>query len=401
MQSGGGVRWVVSCVLLVANGCATPRIQYKARVDGVIAAHPRTDKQVPPPAALDAKPWRVGQWALYGDGASYEMITVVGLEPCGTWIEIDAVAYHARTRRTLCLHADDGALQLAIIETDDGPPAFFDLRTAPDRGTAQGLATDIARLVPPQWATEGLVREDVVVPAGRFASALRTNEPTGPRWTHPDVPFDATVKRGTSDGRVVELLAYGDEAGRDVLPELKAALAAARAPRRTPRMFIGFSTAAGYLTGSAADAGTSLATTGSVVGFRVSDEVDLVAEIVNGRPAYVAPAMTPLPVATLGGLRWSPWRLSHLSPHRLLGASALYVQATLGYVDLRSSSATATSVASGLALGATLGWLGAQQHDWAAGIELGDHVGVFDNGEGVRHALTLTMFVQLYLPLRW
>ena len=420
------LRVAVVCLAAATTGCAHPTVgvAYKARVDGVLAAHQHSSKPVPALTTLDGKPWKVGQWALYKRSTSpgdlgYEMISVVATDPCGIWIEIESQGYDDRSQWTLCLrpaaadgHTDD-IVQVAIREGRGRLPEIVDFRTGPSAEHRASLAPVVARLVPPRWPEDGpeLAREDLDVPAGHFAGAIRSTERTaGPpsvdetRWAHPDVPFDATVRRKRSDGREDVLLAYGDEGARSILPELKAQLRAASEPTPTPGLFIGFGTGGGWFSGASGQAGSRVATSAGVIGMRLTAEVDLIAEFGGVYGARYAPDRTLQQATAIGlvGARWSPFRLSHLEPRWFLGASALYVQADLGYTEFeRVSTTEVTTVARGLALGAAVGWLGCQARDWVVGLELSDHLAVFDAGEGVRHSVELTGLLQIYLPLAW
>jgi hypothetical protein len=216
----------------LAGACARPPVAdpYKADVDAVIAKHPASTRTIPEPASLTAKPWKVGQWALYvHQGASaqpaYQRIRVVGEGSCGVWIAAEARTYRALYKWRLCVQpATHGGnpldlVQVFIVQNAGAPKTIDahggDAREKHDReGFVQGL-------LPPHIADGDpqLVREDVDVPAGHFVRVVRETQhlDTGGdavRWFSPDVPFDGTIKRHTQAFDFV-LLAYGDSSSPD------------------------------------------------------------------------------------------------------------------------------------------------------------------------------------------
>lgn len=218
--------------LVLAGACATTPVAepYKADVDAVLSKHPGTTKTIPEPATLTAKPWKVGQWALYKhQGASaqpaYQRIRVVGEGSCGVWIAAEARTYRALYKWRLCVHPATGQgnaldlVQVFIVQNAGDPktiePHSGDARAKRDReGFVQGLL--------PPHITDGdpqLVREDVDVPAGHFVRVVRETQHLDDggeavRWFSPDVPFDGTIKRHTRTFDFV-LLAYGDSSSPD------------------------------------------------------------------------------------------------------------------------------------------------------------------------------------------
>jgi hypothetical protein len=217
---------------VLSGACATASVAepYKTDVDGVIAKHPATTKTIPEPGTLAAKPWKVGQWALYehhgADGRpAYQRIRVVGEGSCGVWIAAEARTYRAHFKWRLCVHpaADRGGSVLDLVQVfiiqNDGAPKTIDVHSGDSRakhdreGFVQGL-------LPPQIADGDpqLVREDVDVPAGHFVRVVRETQHLDGgetvRWFSPDVPFDGTIKRHTPTFDFV-LLAYGDSSSPD------------------------------------------------------------------------------------------------------------------------------------------------------------------------------------------
>lgn len=231
------MRWPATLILVSA--CATTAAPvadpYKADVDAVLAKHPATARTIPEPATLAAKPWKVGQWALYvhrgTSQPAYQRIRVVGTGACGVWISAEARTYRAHFKWRLCVRSADytagNALDLVqvFIVQNDGAPKTIDAHSG-DARAKHDREGFVEGLLPPQIA-EGdanLVREDVDVPAGHFVRALRETRHLDDgsdvvRWFSPDVPFDGTIKRHTRAFDLV-LLAYGDSSSPDATDDL-------------------------------------------------------------------------------------------------------------------------------------------------------------------------------------
>src|SRR6185312_15392680 len=124
-------------VLWLAGACATTPVAepYKADVDAVIAKHPARTKVIPEPVSLTAKPWKVGQWALYehqGAHIAYQRLRVVGEGSCGVWIAAEARTYRALYKWRLCVHPANhqgNALDLVsvFIVQNAGAPKTIDV----------------------------------------------------------------------------------------------------------------------------------------------------------------------------------------------------------------------------------------------------------------------------------
>ena len=432
MQFVVALRVTAACAVgFVAAGCARSYVNpaYTADVDRVFAAHAGSNRRIAAPATLEPKPWKVGSWALYKRGGSYvqqryegyETISVVAVDPCGIWISSDSHGYYDRHRWMICLRLKaDGSVdtsadpkdlvQIAIWESNGGPPDIVDFRNGQNTKERDALRPDINWLFPPRGLDNAnLPREDVDVPAGHFAQTIRTTEKLDPggsrevtRWSHPDVPFDGAVKRLTSDGRERVLLAYGDDGATSVVPDLAGALATAMQPKPTPSNFMGIGIGFGWFSGKASEQSSQASKFGLTAGLRVAPKIDLIGEVggFEGADYSPDPMLSQSAFTVLLGARWAPFRLPHLQPRPLpRGASALYVQADLGYTELfRDTMNDTNTVARGLVVGAALGWLGYQGHDWAFGLEVNDHIAFFNSGEGIRHSVGLMGVWQLYLP---
>jgi hypothetical protein len=217
------------CVVLIwlVGACATPPVAdpYKADVDGVIAKHPASAKTIPEPVSLEAKPWKVGQWALYehqGAHVAYQRLRVVGEGSCGVWIAAEARTYRALFKWRLCVHPAThrgNALDLVsvFIVQNAGEPKTIDAHSG-DARAQHDREGFVEGLLPPQIDPQ-LAREDVEVPAGHFVRVVRETQHLDDggeavRWFSPDVPFDGTIKRHTQAFDLV-LLAYGDSSSPD------------------------------------------------------------------------------------------------------------------------------------------------------------------------------------------
>ena len=432
MQVGVTWRGIPGLVGLVAAGCAHSYVNpaYKADVDRVFAAHAGSNRQIAAPATIEPKPWKVGAWALYRRGGSsvqmgdegYERISVVAEDPCGTWVLDESHGYYDQHSWMICLRPvaagpTDASIdpvelvQVAIWESNGGSPWIVDFRNGQNAAYRTVVTAVASRLLPdPGLDRADLPREDVDVPAGHFAQAIRTTEMLDPktqlrfaRWSHPDVPFDATVKSSTSDGRERVLLAYGDDGATSVVPSLASALASAMQPKPTPSSFLGIGFGFGSLTGHAGEQSSRADKAGVVLGMRVASKLDLIGEVgVVDQADYSPDPLRSLSTfAVLLGVRWAPFRLAHLQPRfGFAGAAAFYAQADLGYTELwRRSMDDVDTLARGLVVGAAVGWIGCQGTVWAIGLELNDHIAFFNSSEGIRHSVGLMGVLQLYLPL--
>jgi len=422
------------CSLALFAACAHthtyhPDPAYRIDVDRVLAEHTRSTREVAAPAALEPKPWKVGQWALYKragkyvtDGfEGYEKISVIAEDSCGVWIVDESHGYVDRHRWTFCLRRPDAAteahtdpvdlVQVAIWESNGGPPDIVDLRFGQNSKESREILLPVAaQLLPRHWSDPAsLPREDIDVPAGHFLQALRmtvTRNGTTPgadtRWAHPDVPFDATIRRLTSDGRDYVLLAYGDNGEGGVVPKLATVTAAKLAPAPTPANYVRIGFGYGWLSGHSTEQSSEADSLSMMFGFRVSPKVDVVVETggLVGATYSPDPTRSQSTYIALLGARWAPFRQPYVQIRpQPRGASALYVQADIGYTELLRDTINGTDTAArGLVLGAGVGWLGINAHDWAMGFELEDHVSFLNRSEGVRNSVGLLALWQLYLP---
>ena len=222
--------------------CAGPQIKaaYKSDVDATLAeGHASMSMER---AALAPHPWKVGQWALYRtvtDGKpGYEKYSIVGEDDCGFWLEQVQQDYYRRSVSKICYTrmpwlpdasghyvADTMDLvQVMITQGDTGRAQVFDFRRNPQMKESMKMLAQT--MVSFDWANkESLPREDLVVPAGRFAGTVTFPISVTVLWKtinvtthiHPEVPVYGVVRSDASTGRVSELLAFGETGATSVL----------------------------------------------------------------------------------------------------------------------------------------------------------------------------------------
>jgi hypothetical protein len=363
----------VGSVVLAAAGCARSyvNVAYKADVDRVLTTRTSSNKHIAAPATLEPKLWKVGQRVFYKrgggpDDTGYEKISVVAADPCGIWIVDETRGYYDWTKWTLCLRPQANApndanidaldrLQVAIWESSGGPPQVIDFRYGQNTKRKKSLRSVVSRLLPPRWLDNGsLIREDVDVPAGHFAQAIRATErldaPTPldvSRWSHPDVPFDAMVKARMSDGREFVLMAYDDDGAESLLPELATKLGAAAMPVERSRLFVGLGYAFSWFSGTASAASSGANNFAGQLGIRVTPKLEIFGEALAIGINRLSPDLVLSQTAFLAVLavRWSPFGPARTRSPRLPLADSLYVRADAGYAELERASLTKSDVA--------------------------------------------------------
>ncbi len=318
--------WVV--VILTISGCATggSNLAYRANVDAFIAGHARNTAPIPAPTNLEPKPWQLGQWALYkktqADGkVDYERVSVVALDSCGTWIERMIQNYDGLWRWTVCVRPPRDAsvtlddLQVVITEMMGSELGVFDFRDGQAAG-AKRFEWIVSDLAAPWRGNFGLAREDLDVPAGHVSQAVkRTSLDRGVRvtiWSHPEVPFDGMVKQ-LSEGRMVELLEYGDQGVSGAVSRLALELAALE---HKPQVRSGGYLGLGYGVGRFSDTQRTAETITGQLGRRVAPRLDLLVVAEGITLERYAPDPTLSQSAGLGllAVRWSPFRPLHYRP---------------------------------------------------------------------------------------
>ncbi len=89
--------------------------------------------------------------------------------------------------------------------------------------------------------------------------------------------------------------------------------------------------------------------------------------------------------------RWHPFR------ERYGLSSGLYAQGGVGFAAFTLPS---DEVVDGIAASAAIGWIsGKLDDDWASGFELRDEVAWFADGRGLSNSISVTLFLQLRVPL--
>ncbi len=231
-------------VLLWIAACAGPQIKaaYKSDVDATLASQAPASRDVPR-AALEPRPWQVGQWTLYRtvhDGKpGYEKLSIVAHDDCGFWLEQVRQDYYHRSITKICyarmpwLPDTSGnyvantmdLVQVMVSQGDRGRPQVWDFRKNPQMKESMKLLAQ--SVVSFDWVNkDSLPREDVAVPAGRFAGAATFPITVTVLWKtitvttriHADVPVYGIVRSDASTGQSSELLAFGDTGAESVLP---------------------------------------------------------------------------------------------------------------------------------------------------------------------------------------
>lgn len=193
---------------LVACGGKSKPPAYVSDVDQVLAARP-TPREVAPPAGLEAQPWQVGQWALYrmttGNVVGYMRYRAVAQDTCGLWFEQTIADRSNKLVITLCLPSPPDLTTAAQATVQVNGGAAQPMNPPPKDITLAGAG----------WAQQAdAPREDVTVPAGRFAGSVKTTTTlkgvATTVWSHPAVPLAGTVKAQAANGLTTELVAFGD-----------------------------------------------------------------------------------------------------------------------------------------------------------------------------------------------
>lgn len=200
---------LVLIALAACGGKSKPAAPpYVSDVDQVLATKP-APREVAAPAALEAQPWKVGQWALYrmttGDVVGYMRYRAVAQDTCGMWFEQTIADRSSKLVIKLCLPSppDLTTAAQATVQVNDGPAQ--PMTPPPKNMTLAGTG----------WTQQaGAPREDVTVPAGRFAGTVKTTMTlkgvATTVWSHPAVPLAATVKAQAANGLTTELVGFGD-----------------------------------------------------------------------------------------------------------------------------------------------------------------------------------------------
>jgi hypothetical protein len=422
---------------LIAVGCSAARQNTATLAPLEEVAHRRVEREVPASTTLESLPWKVGQWALYRRQApnrsgeksvTYQTISVLAEDACGIWIKVVQQAGADRSEWTACFRATSDSqssrslldrLQVVITQRSGHKPIVTDFRAGRDADRRSELAWIAAVSRRRSWAgiepVPGPVREDVEVPAGRFRQAVRetVGDSQGAmqwsHWYHPDVPFSGVIRTSavraghTDGGYELILLDYGHEhAGSPVLAAATEGTSASEPEVGvTSPVFMALGIGSGWLVDGQQSSHRAMGL-GLDWGYRVADTLDVQCGfrgIAHARESSPA-GMTYDTLSVLLGMRWSPSRRARVRPRPLpYGASALYAQAAVGYTQLALDDLDARRVvARGIALGGAVGWLGFRGSDWALGVELSDHLAIYNADQRMRHNIAFGVIAQLYLP---
>lgn len=224
------------CLSLVfVAACFGPSVRpaYQKDVEVTLAGHAAGNRDVGP-RPLQLQPWRVGQWALYRTSdhgkLGYQKVSVVATDDCGIWIEqVTQDAYHRSISKVCYRSMPELAsgrpigdaidlVQVMVTRGDSGKPMVWDFRQNPAaRDQIKVIANSLVNV---GWiGDERLAREDVAVPAGRFAGSARWPMTVNALFTtidvtamiHTEVPVWGLVRTSASNGMTTELVDYGQD----------------------------------------------------------------------------------------------------------------------------------------------------------------------------------------------
>lgn len=351
-------------VALIATACSRPhlRSQYAIDVDWAIARHSKENstRRVPAPASLEPRPWKIGQWARYmvrtpgagGDRLSIHALRVLAEDSCGIWIEFVAQDYEHRSVTTMCFSASAvrptnarevvDRLQIVISERNEDVPIVYDFRDPRDAAGKRAYEAVAWNLVVPSFVDSAeLPREDVDVLAGHIAGTIRRTSVSGPSpslalWSHPDVPFDATVKATFQHGVEHVLLDFGDKTA-SVMRYHAIELTRALTPKPRPRTFIGLGLSLSRFTRTA----NQVSNTAPNFSFRSGSHLTPSLALVGRGSLIVGAEYAPDPTQTqdafrlLMGIRWAPFHPGYFGPREETLASRFSIEAALGYAELK------------------------------------------------------------------
>jgi hypothetical protein len=226
-------------------------------------------------------------------------------------------------------------------------------------------------------------REDVDVPAGKFASAYRAENGYRNRmvWFSPEVPITGEVKAHW-DGGGVELISYGQDGAPSVIPSLAQPL---EKPTETRSGFFELGFGNGELGRSRLEEDAQGYGAGFTLGIHVPEnplDVVLGWRAAVGMPYSPDKTMQQSSTEVLVGVRWRPFRPRY---SRLIDLTALFLQGMVGYGWL--SRDDDSNVASGLAASGAIEWLPYAFRHGGFGLELSSTYVRFDELEEGRNQI--------------
>lgn len=377
-------------------------------------AEPGRNHYPAPGAALEAQPWKVGQWTLYrrrfGPAVFVETFKVVAQDGCGFWIENEVRSRYRTSQWTYCVRQqspDSGHLEDslgALIERyNDTVVAVADFRYGSwDRHPFAWLVESVHA----PWASHAeLPREDVTTPAGHFAAAvkmtLRRGSSEVSQWSHPDVPLGGLIRESTSDDRERVLLDFGtsNEESQLVADAVQTTRLQGRNQRRGPGWW-GFGL--GYDSLGKPEEVNQTTAVSFTSGVRQTATVDAIGtvEAIGDASFSADPRLREIFFFVGTGARWMRFGRPRTSERPFgFSASSLWLQADAGYAELLRGMVDdePSTVGRGIGLGAKLGFLLMQGRDWTAGVEVHDHVGLFNADEGLRNSFGVRVVYQFFL----
>ena len=405
---------VMVAALLVACG---PAATNKARVDALRTTRAETSAQAPAPETLETKPWKVGQWVLYKNtfrdaAVSFDRISVVAEDRCGTWIEWIYDDENIHEAWLICFRWESNPtnnwdvtkqrIQIAVHQAFDQQPRLLDFRAGyDDVGVTRMLRQQTRELfVHARQTIRDGSRENVDVPAGHFVDAIRETSGDLGLWSHPEVPLGGMVK-SQERGAERALVAYGDSGAKSDLSDVASMLAFARArcvapePAYSPdceqpvRQFaiLGWGFGGWSRVGNVAPGRSGAVTIQA--GQRLWPRLHIVGEVSLSGPGGYSPdpAAWESHTALLLGIRWTPFRGKWVKalmgpPHaiRYSDKGGLYVKASVG-AGLRERYAEAfEDVDWAPVLNAAIGLLPLKGRDWALGLEFREQLAFYSDG---------------------
>jgi hypothetical protein len=217
---------VVRLVLVIFVVACAPN--YQADIDRTLARAPTEHREIAAPTALQLQPWKVGQWTLYrvtrNADVGYIEVSIMAQDTCGIWLHQITQSTEHRLDVRICYRSmpTDGKpdlVQIVKVKVDESETRtvdFHDFDTKAEELKKAVLAYTTS--FPIDWHDNtALPREDLDLPAGHFAQAVRGTGtsvlPSGASdstvWSHPDVPIGGTLKVSTDNGTELVLVAYG------------------------------------------------------------------------------------------------------------------------------------------------------------------------------------------------
>jgi len=372
-------RAVASVSVLCAFAACAP--SDKVRLDVALGETRHAPSAIAPVARPQLRPWKIGQWVIYAtpDGG-YQTIEVAGEDACGMWFDTELVSAKRTLAWGICLHAPSSAESSAqplawvkrVMLRDEHGSRSVSLSEIDE---ADAFGAVVRDLFPARWETITSQREDVDVRAGHFVGVVRTDEPGGTRWTHPAVPFGATVRFRTADGQEFALVAFGDDGS--VNPVRRTARRF-----RAPISYVGLGFAGTRLSGHRTEPSDSAGGAVLELGRHVLPELDM---SLSEALLTLDDSSRNLLVAT-AGVHWYPFAISRPRFARY-GAEGLFLTGELGYAELGARN---EDRANGAVAHVGIGWLD-QHPGWGVAFELGDRLIWFNQDAGLRHDLAGTI----------